>query len=201
MIKPAPPYAIDPALLTGESPYRDQLLVAMPALRESSFDKSVIYICAHGETGAMGIVVNQRLPNVAFGSLMEQLQLPKPLSQIELPVHFGGPVETEKGFVLHSADFLRADTLRINDTICITATVDILKAIALGQGPRRSVFALGYAGWGPGQLEQEIRDGIWLTAAPSDDIIFGADPIKKWDSAMRLLGIDPVALSVETGSA
>jgi len=192
---------IDPALFSGESPYRNRLLVAMPGLHESFFNRSVIYMCAHSEAGAMGIVINQKLPDIAFGELMGQLELPQPLLAKAPVVHFGGPVETGRGFVLHSTDFIRADTVRINDRVCITATVDILKAIAEGKGPHRSIFALGYAGWGPGQLEEEMQANSWLTAPADDDLVFSPDIGAKWERALSVLGVNPLALSMEAGHA
>lgn len=192
---------IDPNLLKGESPFRNQLLIAMPGQADGFFYKSVVYVCAHSEAGAMGIVINQRLQDVAFKELLSQLKLPKSQLMIEPIVHCGGPVETGRGFVLHSTDFMREDTLRIADTMCITGTIDILRAIAEGKGPVRSIFALGYAGWGPGQLEAEMQANAWLTASADDELIFATDLSRKWDKALALLGIDPVLLSAESGHA
>ncbi len=192
---------LNPALLEGDSPFRDCLLVAMPGLQGDAFFKSVVYVCAHSPAGAMGIVINQQLPEVAFKDLLAQLCLPSLESRVEPIVHFGGPVETGRGFVLHSTDFLRKDTVRINDRIGITGTVDILRAITGGLGPRNSIFALGYAGWGPGQLDAEMRSNAWLTLPADDDLIFNANLAGKWECALSKIGISPLHLSFEMGRA
>ncbi|MFH1157802.1 MAG: YqgE/AlgH family protein [Pseudomonadota bacterium] len=189
------------SLLGGDSPFRDCLLVAMPALQADAFVRSVIYLCAHSEAGAMGIVINQRLPEVAFRDLLEQLHLPRSELRVDPVVHFGGPVETGRGFVLHSTDFLQEDTVRVNDNIGITGSVDILRAIAKGKGPHKSIFALGYAGWGPGQLDAEMHANSWLTIPADDDLIFGADLTGKWEKAILKIGVNPFALSPEMGHA
>jgi len=192
---------IDPNLLDGDSPFRHSMLIAMPGLQDGLFTRSVVYICAHSAAGAMGIVVNQRLPDVEFGELLSQLKLPRSSLKVEPVVHFGGPVETGRGFVLHSTDFIREDTVRINDTLCITGTVDILEAIAEGRGPSRSIFALGYAGWSAGQLESEIQNNSWLTIPADEDLIFGTALDDKWGKALSRLGIDAHALSADAGHA
>jgi putative transcriptional regulator len=192
---------IDPDLLDGDSPFRNTLLVAMPGMHDSFFSRSVIYICAHSAQGAMGIVINQRLPDMEFSELASQLHLPRPLLSSDPVVHFGGPVETGRGFVLHSTDFIREDTVRVTDGICMTGTIDILSAIAEGKGPDRSIFALGYSGWGAGQLESEIERNSWLTMPADEDLIFSLDLARKWDMAMARMGVNPLMLSVETGHA
>lgn len=192
---------IDPDLLKGDSPFRNRLLLAMPSMSDGFFTRSVIYVCAHSAAGAMGIVINQKLPDVQFHDLLSQLHLPKSQLIMQPIVHFGGPVETGRGFVLHSTDFMREDTVRINDNMCITGTIDILRAIAEGKGPNRSIFALGYAGWSAGQLEAEVQANSWLTAPADDEIIFNTDLTKKWDRAMGLLGINPILLSHDVGHA
>jgi putative transcriptional regulator len=191
----------DPNLLAGDSPFRHSLLIAMPSLDDGFFSRSVVYICAHSAAGAMGIVINQRLPDVGFGDLLSQLKLPQSPLLAEPIVHFGGPVETGRGFVLHSADFMREDTVRINDSLCITGTVDILQAIAAGKGPARSIFALGYAGWSAGQLEAEMQANAWLTVPADDELIFGTALDNKWEKALGRLGINPLTLSAEAGHA
>ena len=192
---------IDPNLLKGDSPFRNNLLIAMPSMNEGFFTRSVIYVCAHSAAGAMGIVINQRLPDVQFYDLLTQLHLPKSQLVVEPIVHFGGPVETGRGFVLHSTDFMREDTVRINDSMCITGTIDILRAIAEGKGPNRSIFALGYAGWSAGQLEQEMQQNSWITAPADEEIIFNTDLTKKWERALGRLGINPLLLSPDVGHA
>lgn len=185
----------------NDSPFKNSLLVAMPSLQDGSFRKSVIYLCAHSDEGAMGIVINQSLPNVAFGDLLSQLNLPRSELVVDPVIHFGGPVDMERGFVLHSTDFIRAETVRINDGLCMTGTIDILSAMAEGRGPKRALFALGYAGWGPGQLEAEIKANSWLVMPVDDDLLFGADLDGKWEKAMLRLGIRASSLSSEAGHA
>lgn len=192
---------IDPNLLKGDSPFRNHLLIAMPGMTDGFFTRSVIYVCAHSAAGAMGIVINQRLPDVQFHDLLSQLHLPKSQLVVEPIVHFGGPVETGRGFVLHSTDFMREDTVRINDSICITGTVDILKAIAEGKGPHHSIFALGYAGWSAGQLEAEMQQNSWITAPADEEIIFDTDISHKWEKALSRLGVNPLLLSPDVGHA
>jgi putative transcriptional regulator len=186
-----------------------QMLIAMPSMRDERFSRSVIYICAHSSEGAMGIIVNQLASNVNFPDLLVQLEVIPAADLIQLPqragsvrVLKGGPVETGRGFVLHSADFfIENSTLPIDDGICLTATLDILKAIARGSGPASAVLALGYAGWAPGQLENEITENGWLHCAADTDLIFGGDNDGKYEKALKKLGIDLGMLSSEAGHA
>ncbi len=180
-----------------------QLLLAMPSLRDSNFEKSVIYICSHDEKGAMGIVINQPLKSVDFSEVLAQLKLDDDAIQPGLfpDVHFGGPVEMTRGFVLHSTDHTHKDTILLNDTFGITATIDILQDIVTGQGPTDSIFALGYSGWGPGQLEQEMQANAWLSVDANPDLIFDTNVDDKWDQALAALGISPAQLSTIVGNA
>jgi putative transcriptional regulator len=186
-----------------------QMLIAMPAMSDERFARSLIYVCAHSTEGAMGIVVNQPAQNIKFPDLLVQLEVIPASERIQLPVQAedvkvlkGGPVETGRGFVLHSADFfIENSTLPIDEGICLTATLDILKAIARGTGPASAILALGYAGWAPGQLEQEIQQNGWLHCAADRELIFGADTGGKYEKALRKLGIDPGMLSSEAGHA
>ena len=186
-----------------------QLLIAMPVMDDPRFERSVIYLCAHSSEGAMGIIVNRPAGSIDFPGLLVQLDIIKKSDQIKLPenaesmkVLKGGPVETGRGFVLHSSDFFIEDaTLRIDDGICLTATVDILKAIAKGAGPKHAILALGYAGWAAGQLETEIQHNGWLHCDADPDLIFGADADEKYLRALRKIGIDPGMLSNEAGHA
>jgi putative transcriptional regulator len=184
-----------------------QMLIAMPTMRDERFARSLIYICAHSSEGAMGIVVNQPAENIKFPDLLVQLDVVPAKDLIELPkadvkVLKGGPVETTRGFVLHSADFfIENSTLPIDNGICLTATLDILKAIAYGKGPQSAVLALGYAGWGSGQLENEIQENGWLNCDADKDLIFGIDIGRKYEAAMRKIGIDLGKLSSEAGHA
>jgi len=186
-----------------------QMLIAMPSMRDDRFSRTVIYVCAHSSEGAMGIVVNQVATNINFPDLLVQLEVIPAAELIQLPTRAetvkvlkGGPVETGRGFVLHSADFfIENSTLPIDDGICLTATLDILKAIARGDGPASAVLALGYAGWAPGQLETEIQANGWLHCAADSDLVFGTDTEGKYEQALRKIGIHLGMLSSEAGHA
>jgi putative transcriptional regulator len=186
-----------------------QMLIAMPAMDDERFERSLIYVCAHSDEGAMGIVVNQVAGNINFPDLLVQLEVIPAVDRIVLPeraetvkVLKGGPVETGRGFVLHSADFyIENSTLPIDEGICLTATVDILKAIARGSGPNSAILALGYAGWAPGQLENEIQQNGWLHCAADADLIFGTDVETKYSKALQKIGIDLAMLSNQSGHA
>ena len=178
-----------------------QLLIAMPGMRDERFAKSVIYMCAHTEEGAMGLVLNQRLDSLTFAELISQLELDEKHFSKDVPVHFGGPVESGRGFVLHTSDYQQDATLEVVNGVALTATVDILKAIAQGKGPQKSLLALGYAGWGPGQLDMEIRANGWLQVPSDSEIIFDIEPDTKWEQAIQRLGIDPRMLSDDVGHA
>ena len=178
-----------------------QLLIAMPGMRDERFAKSVIYMCAHSEEGAMGLVLNQRLDSLTFAELISQLELDEKHLSKDVPVHFGGPVESGRGFVLHTSDYQQDATLEVVNGVALTATVEILKAIAQGKGPQKSLLALGYAGWGPGQLDMEIRANGWLQVPSDSEIIFDIEPDTKWERAIQRLGIDPRRLSDDVGHA
>jgi len=186
-----------------------QMLIAMPTMRDERFARTLIYVCAHSSEGAMGIVVNQPAANVNFADLLVQLEVIKDSDLIQLPrqagavqVLKGGPVEPGRGFVLHSSDFfIENSTLPIDDGICLTATLDVLKAIANGNGPTSALLALGYAGWAPGQLETEIQENGWLHCSADSDLIFGDDLVNKYERALRKLGIHAGMLSSEAGHA
>jgi putative transcriptional regulator len=186
-----------------------QLLIAMPVMGDARFERSVIYLCAHSAEGAMGIMVNRPVGSIDFPELLVQLNIIDKDEQITLPevaetlkVLRGGPVDTGRGFVLHSSDFyIENATLRIDEEICLTATIDILKAIANGSGPKHAILALGYAGWRAGQLEAEIQDNGWLHCDADPDLVFGDDVGEKYLRALRKIGIDPGMLSNEAGHA
>jgi putative transcriptional regulator len=189
--------------------YEGQFLIAMPSLREGPFARSVIYLCAHREDGAMGIVINQRADEIEFSKLLVQLDIVGRSEAIRLPptaeavrVLRGGPVDTGRGFVLHSSDYRAEDsTVAIGDGVCLTATLDILRAIAKGGGPSKAVLALGYAGWASGQLEDEILANGWLIAPADFKLIFDPDLEAKYDRALALLGVSAAWLSSEAGHA
>jgi putative transcriptional regulator len=186
-----------------------QLLVAMPGMADERFARTVVYVCAHSEDGAMGIVVNKPAADLNFPDLLVQLDIIPEAERIQLPqrvgrvqVLMGGPVETSRGFVLHSPDFfIDQSTLPIDEGICLTATVDILRAIAKGEGPANAVLALGYAGWSEGQLEKEIQANGWLNCPADPEIIFHSTLDSKYDLALRRIGIDPAMLSSDAGHA
>jgi putative transcriptional regulator len=186
-----------------------QMLIAMPTMRDERFARTLIYVCAHSSEGAMGIVVNQAAGNINFPDLLVQLEVIPAADLIQLPTRAGtvkvlkgGPVETGRGFVLHSSDFfIENSTLPIDEGICLTATLDILKAIARGEGPLSAVLALGYAGWAPGQLETEIQENGWLHCSADTELIFGTDIDAKYEKAMHKIGIHLGMLSSEAGHA
>lgn len=178
-----------------------QLLVAMPQMQDSRFERSVIYVCAHTAEGAMGLVVNKLMDSLSFDDLLSQLDIDIVDDPDDTRVHFGGPVETGRGFVLHSADYVQDGTLVIDEEVALTATIDILKSIADGNGPKHSLLALGYAGWGAGQLDDEIQSNGWLSVPADDRLIFGGNLEARWESAMGKIGINVNMLSGEAGRA
>ena len=186
-----------------------QVLVAMPGMSDERFTRSVIYICAHSAEGAMGIVINRPASDLSFPDLLVQLDIIPEADVIRLPkgvdhmrVLIGGPVETSRGFVLHTPDFfLDQSTLPIDDGVCLTATVDILRAIAKGEGPENAVLALGYAGWSAGQLESEIQANGWLNCPADPTLIFSSSVDLKYDLALRKIGVDLGMLSTQAGHA
>ena len=178
-----------------------KLLIAMPTMSDPRFVKSLIYLCAHNADGAMGLVVNRLVGSITFPDLLSQLGIEVGDAAEEIRVHFGGPVESGRGFVLHSSEYLKETTLRVDRGIAVTATLDILRDIAVGQGPRRSLLALGYAGWGPGQLDHEIQANGWLHVEADEGLVFDDQLENKWDRAIAKLGIDPGNLSGDAGHA
>ncbi len=178
-----------------------QCLIAMPGMPDPRFSETVIYICAHSDEGAMGLVVNKRFDDIELDDLLEELELDIERSLTDLPIHFGGPVESGRGFVLHTSDCEVEGTLDVAGNIALTSSIDVLRAIAHGQGPSKSLLALGYAGWGPGQLENEIQDNGWLNVQADDAILFGRENEGKWRLAMAKLGIDLGTLSSAAGRA
>ena len=186
-----------------------QMLIAMPSMGDDRFARSVIYMCVHSTEGAMGIVVNQPAAHISFTDLLVQLEVVPAAELIQLPsraggvqVLRGGPVDTQRGFVLHSSDFfIENSTVPIDEGISLTATLDILKAIARGEGPQSAILALGYAGWAPGQLENEIQHNGWLHCSADAELIFGQDTDGKYERALKKIGIDLGMLSSEAGHA
>ncbi|MRG71186.1 YqgE/AlgH family protein [Alphaproteobacteria bacterium HT1-32] len=178
-----------------------QLLIAMPSMSDPRFERAVIYLCAHSSEGAMGLVVNKLIDSLTFPELLEQLDI-KPEKQAgDIRVHFGGPVESGRGFVLHSDEYLQDSSMVIDEGVALTATLDVLRDVADGSGPRQSIMALGYAGWGPGQLDAEIIHNGWLHAPADTDLLFSRDIEKKWDRAIHKIGVDPFMLTTDAGHA
>jgi len=186
-----------------------QMLIAMPNVNDPRFERSVIFMCAHSADGAMGIIVNKPANGITLPNLFEQLNIAPEAEQINLPdriedvaIQIGGPVESSRGFVLHSTDYFSSEnTMPIDEEIGLTATLDVLRAIAYGHGPKHAILALGYAGWGPGQLETEILTNGWLHCEADTELIFASDCGKKYDQALAKIGIDPKMLSNTAGHA
>ncbi len=196
MISEMPETDAQPTDLEGK------LLIAMPGMGDPRFDKSVVFMCAHSADGALGLIVNKPTPELKFAALLEQLGLDVTDPKRDIQVHFGGPVDNGRGFVLHSGDYASDDaTLQVSERFGMTATLDVLEAIARGDGPSDALLALGYAGWGPGQLESEILQNGWLTCEASSEIVFGQDADIKWSAALASLGVDALMLSSEAGRA
>lgn len=178
-------------------------LIAMPAMSDPRFAQTVIYMCAHDENGAMGLVVNKPLESVTFTDLLKTLEIevPEGIAPQPLPVHAGGPVETSRGFVLHSKDYVCEGSMVIDDRLALTATLEVLRAVSADEGPDQALFALGYAGWAAGQLDQELQDNGWLTVPGDPALIFDEDNETKWMRALGKLGINPTSLSGDAGHA
>ena len=190
------------AMKVSDSNLAGKLLIAMPDMSDPRFAKTVIYMCAHSDEGGMGLIINKPQPKVAFAKLLDQLDIPKVQGARDAQVHFGGPVERQRGFVLHGNDYMaEAGTLEVDDVFRMTATLEVLEDIAKGKGPVVSMLALGYSGWGPGQLEYEISQNGWLTCPPTEKVIFGTENSDKWTAALNLMGIDPLLLSATAGHA
>ncbi|WP_227258304.1 YqgE/AlgH family protein [Kangsaoukella pontilimi] len=188
--------ASDAQTLTGK------LLVAMPGMGDPRFDRSVIFMCSHGEDGALGLIVNKPTPSLSFAGLLQQLDIAGGTTERDIRVHFGGPVENGRGFVLHSAEYgANRSTLRVGEAFGMTATLDILEDIAHGGGPEDAILTLGYSGWGPGQLEDEILANGWLTCDASRQIVFETEDDAKWSAALGSIGVDPLTLSSTAGRA
>ncbi|MBK5947517.1 hypothetical protein CCR83_13945 [Rhodobacter veldkampii DSM 11550] len=179
-----------------------KFLIAMPGMGDPRFAHAVVMLCAYSDTGAMGLIVNKPAPQLRFADLLDQLGLPQRADVPDLPVQFGGPMETGRGFVLHSGEWFGAEgTMWLGPDLAMTSTRDILGDIAAGRGPRRALLALGYAGWGPGQLDAEILENGWLTAEADPELIFAKPNATKWEAALRALGVDPISLSATAGRA
>ena len=190
-----------PATPTSDGFLTGQLLIAMPAMGDPRFSQSVVYLCAHTAEGAMGLVLNRLIVKPSFDELLKQLEVAPlpPARRIRLCA--GGPVDNARGFVLHTADWIGEGSLQVNEAVALTASLDVLKVIAEGGGPREGILALGYAGWGPGQLDEEIQHNAWLSVPADEDLVFDPDHDTKWRRAFAKLKIDPLLLSEAAGHA
>jgi putative transcriptional regulator len=188
-----PPLMMD---LTG------RILIAMPGMEDPRFGQSIVFVCAHSAEGAMGLVVNKLADDLKLSDLLEQLDIEAAAGARQMPIHFGGPVESGRGFVLHETGYRSSiSTLVVDAQFSMTATLDILEDMAAGEGPGHALVALGYAGWGAGQLEDEIGQNGWLICDASAGLVFGTPNADKWSAALAVLGIDPLVLSAEAGTA
>lgn len=186
----------------GDNFLEGKLLIAMPGMGDPHFEKSVIFMCAHSAEGAMGIMINKPVSGLSFHDLMEKLELQVTPGTPNFPILYGGPVETGRGFVLHSGDYESTEaTLPVSEDVSLTATLDILRAMAAGKGPKHAIFALGYAGWTAGQIEDEIRRNGWIHCDSDPEILFDGNLDGKWATALRKLGIDASGLSAHVGNA
>lgn len=187
--------------MTGTGEYfTGNLLVAMPGMPDPRFEKSVIYMCAHSEEGAMGLILNQLVDNLDFDELLDQLEVDI-LPRRRLEIHLGGPVESARGFVLHSTDYMADDAMQVNEQFALSASVEILREIAAGRGPAECLLAIGYAGWGPGQLEAEVQDNGWLTVPADKGLVFKGDVDTMWQRSLAQIGVDVSTLSTTAGRA
>lgn len=187
---------LESSILTGK------FLIAMPGMGDPRFELSVVLVCAHSSEGAMGLIINKPAPGAALPDLMAQLKIEPVPKRLSPAVQFGGPVELHRGFVLHSSDWSADEaTLVVDDTFSMTATLDILREMSEGRGPSEAMLTLGYAGWGPGQLERELAQNGWLTANAKSEIVFHTPNDGKWEAALAVLGVDPLFLSATAGRA
>lgn len=178
-----------------------QIIVSMPSLEDERFYKTVIYICAHSSEGSMGIIINKKIDYDLYPDLLQQLGIDKPLNNKKLFIRYGGPVESGRGFVLHSDDMVRKETLNIDKGVALTSTAEFFDDLSKGKGPKNCILALGYAGWQPGQLESEIMRNSWMSLSVDNSFLFDDEVSRKWSQAYKLIGIDPNSLSFQSGQA
>lgn len=189
-------------LATEELDLTGKILIAMPGMGDPRFAHSIVYMCAHSADGAMGLIVNKTMGKMTFSDLLEQLSIKETQGNRPMPLHFGGPVEGGRGFVLHSAEYRsQISTLPVDEFFSMTATLDVLEEMAQGKGPDKALMALGYSGWGPGQLEAEIADNGWLICDAGFELVFDIADDQKWGAALKTLGVDPLTLSASAGHA
>ena len=181
---------------------RGKLLIAMPGMSDPRFEKSVVYMCAHSDDGAMGLIINKPTPEIKFKRLLKQLSIEGEQKPKERPIYFGGPVENGRGFILHSSEYNLQDvTMQVDETFGMTATKDVLTDMVNGFGPKSALLALGYSGWGAGQLESELQQNGWLSCDANADVVFKVPDTEKWKAALKLLGVDALMLSATAGRA
>lgn len=178
-----------------------QILVSMPSMADERFYKSLIFLCAHSKEGSMGIIINKKIDFDMYPDLLQQLGIDQPLIDKKIYIRYGGPVETSRGFVLHSDDVVQKDSLQIDKGIALTSTIDIFKDLSKGKGPKESILALGYAGWGPGQLDNEIKNNGWITLNADSSFIFDENVSEKWNQAYKMIGFNPASLTNNFGKA
>tara|TARA_B100000586_G_C19948977_1_gene358796 strand:+ start:132 stop:683 length:552 start_codon:yes stop_codon:yes gene_type:complete len=178
-----------------------QIIVSMPFLEDERFYKTVIYMCAHSSEGSMGIIINKKIDYDLYPDLLQQLGIDKPLNNKKLFIRYGGPVESGRGFVLHSDDMVRKETLSIDKGVALTSTAEFFDDLSKGKGPKKSILALGYAGWQPGQLEYEILQNSWMSLSVDNSFLFDDEVSRKWSQAYKIMGIDPSSLSFQSGRA
>ena len=178
-----------------------QIIVSMPSLEDERFYKTVIYICAHSSEGSMGIIINKKIDYDLYPDLLQQLGIDKPLNNKKLFIRYGGPVESGRGFVLHSDDMVRKETLNIDKGVALTSTAEFFDDLSKGKGPKNCILALGYAGWQPGQLESEIMRNSWMSLSVDNSFLFDDEVSRKWSQAYKLMGFDPNSLSFQSGQA
>ena len=178
-----------------------QIIVSMPSLEDERFYKTVIYMCAHSSEGSMGIIINKKIDYDLYPDLLEQLGIDKPLNNKKLFIRYGGPIESGRGFVLHSDDMLRKETLNIDKGVALTSTAEFFDDLSIGKGPKNSILALGYAGWAPGQLEAEILQNSWMSLQVDTSFLFDNEVSRKWTQAYKIMGVDPNNLSFQSGRA
>ena len=178
-----------------------QIIVSMPSLEDERFYKTVIYMCAHSSEGSMGIIINKKIDYDLYPDLLEQLGIDKPLDKKKLFIRYGGPIESGRGFVLHSDDMIRKETLNIDKGVALTSTAEFFDDLSVGKGPKNSILALGYAGWAPGQLEAEILQNSWMSLPVDTSFLFDNEVSRKWTQAYKIMGVDPNNLSFQSGRA
>ncbi len=186
--------------MDGPTYLSGQLLLAMPGIGDPRFEKAVIALCVHDEDGALGIGLGRVIPRLGFHDLLKQLDI-DPGEAPDRPIHQGGPVEPQRGFILHSLDWGGSESIQVGSRWVLSATLDILKAIAEGRGPSRWVAALGYAGWGAGQLEQEMTRHGWFVTAGDESLLYDIETGDRWTNAFKSAGVDPRLLAAESGTA